>query len=249
MEENHDRDQAVSGMPHLASWATTYGQATNYSAVSSPSLPNYLAIFGGSTFGVRDDNDPSAHPLSGASVFGQTLASGGTAKAYAEDMPSNCYPTDSGNYAVRHGGWAYFVDERSPCNAFNVPMGTPSSGNLRNDINAGTLPTTGEMTPNECNDAHDCSLNTADAWLNGWIPALMAGPDYTSGNLTIIITFDEGDRTSNVAFVVIDPRLSGKTVTLTADHYALTRWLDENAGAALLRSAATAANLKAGFGL
>jgi acid phosphatase len=107
----------------------------------------------------------------------------------------------------------------------------------------------GELTPNLCNDAHDCSLAKADNWLAGWVPRIMAGPDYTAGNLTIIITFDEGASTNNVAFVVIDPRLSGKTVTARADHYALTRWLDEEAGVPLLRNAASAEDLKSDFGL
>jgi acid phosphatase len=107
------------------------------------------------------------------------------------------------------------------------------------------------MTPNLCNDAHDCSLQTADTWLNAWVPKLMAGPDYTSGNLTILITFDEDDSSAgnNVAFVVIDPRLNAKTVTTAANHYSLTRWLEANAGTPLLRNAATAANLKSAFGL
>jgi len=253
IEENHSGAEAMAQMPHLAAWASQYGQATNYTAITHPSLPNYLAIAGGDTFGVTDDNPPSSHPISSASVFGQTIAAGMTAKTYAETMPSNCDVTNSGNYAVKHNEWAYFnsAAERSACNANDVPMGTPSGGNLLTDINAGRLPVTGQMTPNLCNDAHDCALSTADNWLNGWVPKLMAGPDYTAGNLTIIITFDEDDRSSsnNVAFVVIDPRLHGKTVTLAANHYSLTRWLDDNAGAAPLNKAATAANLKAAFGL
>lgn len=253
LEENHSRVEAMANMPHLATWAARFGFATNYSAVTHPSLPNYLAIGGGSTFSVTDDNPPSSHPLSGSSVFGQTLAAGKTAKTYAEDMPSNCALSSSGGYAVRHNEWAYFADtaERSGCNVNDVPMGTTSSGNLLNDINAGGLPVTGQMTPNLCNDAHDCSLATADNWLNLWVPKLMAGPDYLSGNLTILITADEDDSTAanNVAFVVIDPRLSAKTVTSAANHYSLTRWLDANASAPLLRNAATAADLKSAFGL
>jgi len=112
---------------------------------------------------------------------------------------------------------------------------------------------TGEMTPNLCNDGHDCSLATADNWLNGWLPVLMAGPDYTSGNLTIIVVFDEDDGNSgnNVQFVAIDPRLlnAHKVVTATFNHYALTRWLDDNAGVAHLRNAANAGDLRAAFGL
>jgi hypothetical protein len=253
IEENHSRAEALANMPHLAAWASQFGQATNYTATTHPSLPNYLAIGGGGTFGVTDDNPPSSHPLSGASVFGQTLAAGKTAKTYAESMPGNCYLANSGNYAVRHNEWPYFTDssERTACNTNDVPMGTTSSGNLLTDINAGQLPTTGQMTPNVCNDAHDCSLTTADNWLNGWVPKLMAGPDYTSSKLTIIVTFDEDDSSAsnNVAFVVIDPRLNGKTITSGANHYSLTRWLDANAGVSLLRNAATAPDLKSAFGL
>ena len=253
IEENHSRAEAMASMPHLAALASRYGQATNYSAITHPSLPNYLAIGAGDTFGITDDNDPSSHPLSGQTVFGTTLGVGATAKTYAESMPSNCDLTDYGNYAVRHNEWTYFTSttERSACNSFDVPMGTTTGGNLLSDINAGTLPITGQMTPNVCDDAHDCSLTTADTWLNGWVSALMAGPDYTSGHLTIIVTFDEddGSANNNVAFVVIDPRLNGKTVTTAANHYSLTRWLNANAGTSLLRNAATATDLKSAFGL
>jgi acid phosphatase len=253
IEENHSQTEAINQMPHLASWAATYGKATAYTAVTHPSLPNYLAIAGGNTFGVSDDNAPSAHPISGDSVFDQTITAGLRAKTYAEGMTSNCMLTNTGRYAVKHNPWAYFngTTQRANCAANDVPLGTTSSGNLRNDIDAGALPNTGMMIPDLCNDAHDCSLATADNWLAGWVPQLMAGPDYTSGNLTIVITFDEDDSSAgnNVALVVIDPRLSGKAVSSAATHYSLTRWLDANVGAPLLRNAATASDLQAAFGL
>ena len=113
------------------------------------------------------------------------------------------------------------------------------------------MPVTGELTPNLCNDAHDCSLATFDTFLARWVPALMAGPDYRSGNLTILITFDEddGSQGNNVALVAIDPRLSGKTVTGRFNHYSLTKWLDDNAGVPELRNAGSASDLQAAFGL
>jgi phosphatidylinositol-3-phosphatase len=253
IEENHSQTEAISSMPHLASWAATYGKATAYTAVTHPSLPNYLAIAGGSTFGVTDDNAPSSHPISGDSAFDQTVSVGLRAKTYAEGMTSNCMLSNTGRYAVKHNPWPYFngASQRANCNAGDVPLGTTSSGNLLNDINAGNLPNTGMMIPDLCNDAHDCSLATADNWLAGWVPLLMAGADYTSGNLTIIITFDEDDSSAgnNVAFVAIDPRLNGTVVATAANHYSLTRWLDANVGAPLLRGAATAPDLKAAFGL
>jgi len=79
----------------------------------------------------------------------------------------------------------------------------------------------------------------------------MAGPDYTSGNLTIIVTFDEDDSTQGniVQFVAIDPHLNHVVVTGAFDHYSLTRWLEDNAGVAYLRNAATAPDLRTAFGL
>jgi hypothetical protein len=253
VEENHSQTEAVTLMPHLAGWADTYGKATAYTAVTHPSLPNYLAIAGGSTFGVADDNAPSSHPISGDSVFDQSISAAASAKTYAEGMTSNCMLGNTGRYAVKHNPWAYFngATQRANCNTGDVPLGTTSAGNLHDDIAAGALPNTGMMVPDLCNDAHDCPLTTADDWLAAWVPQLMGGADYKSGNLTIVITFDEDDSSAgnNVAFVVIDPRLSGKVVSSAANHYSLTRWLDANVGAPPLRSAATAPDLKAAFGL
>lgn len=253
--ENHSDQEALAHMPHLVTWANTFGQATNYSAITHPSLPNYLAIWGGSTFGVSSDCGvgTSGCTPSAPSVFGQTLAAGKTATAYQESMSSACQTSGSGSYAPRHGPWPYWENstERAYCRANDVPSGTVTSGNLHDDIVNGQLPVTGELTPNLCNDAHDCALSTFDGWLAKWVPALMAGPDYRSGKLTIVITFDEDDGSQGnaVALVAIDPRLSGKTVTGHYNHYSLTKWLDDNAGVSELRNAAGAPDLQAAFGL
>ncbi len=253
LEENHSMAEALTQMPYLALLSSRFGKMRTYSAVSHPSLPNYLALGGGSTFRVLDDRDPEAHPIASPSVFGQTLAAHKSAKVYAESMPSNCALTNTASYAVRHNEWTYFNSpaERSGCNTYDVPMGTTISGNLADDIAAGTLPVTGQMTPNICNDGHDCSLALADKWLYAWMRKIAAGPDYRAGNLTVIVTFDEDDRSANnqVAFVVIDPRLHARTVWVPANHYAVTRWWEANAGVGPLFNAATAPGLRWTFGL
>ncbi len=252
--ENHSDKQAMAQMPGLSALGNKFGKATNYAAIGHPSLPNYLAIFGGSTFGVTSDCGVASIGCvpTAPSVFGQTIAAGKTAGAYQESMPSNCATSGSNGYAPRHGPWAYWTDstESAACKRYDVASGSPASGNLADDIAAGTLPVTGELTPNLCNDAHDCSLATFDSWLGNWIPKLMSGPDYVSGKLTIIVTFDEddGSTANNVPFVVIDPSLSAVTVTASFDHYSLTRWLDDNAGVDRLRNAANAPDLRAAFG-
>ena len=54
MEENHGTAEVFpSGMPYLWHLARRYGYASDWSAITHPSLPNYLAIVSGSAF-----NDP-----------------------------------------------------------------------------------------------------------------------------------------------------------------------------------------------
>jgi hypothetical protein len=62
VEENHSLAQMKVGMPYLYGLAQRYGYANNWAAIRHPSLPNYLAVAGGDTFGVVDDGPPSAHP-------------------------------------------------------------------------------------------------------------------------------------------------------------------------------------------
>ncbi len=60
IEENHTQRSALSQMPYLASFSRTYGRTSAYKAVTHPSLPNYLAIIGGSTYGVKSNLARSA---------------------------------------------------------------------------------------------------------------------------------------------------------------------------------------------
>ena len=181
--ENRNAATVVAEMPFLRSQSESYGTATNYYAISHPSLPNYLVMARGSTFGIEDDEDPDAHPLTGPSVFGQLLASGRTAKTYAEAMPRNCALRNDGTYAVRHNPWTYFGDpaERAACQKFDVPSGSPTDGPLADDVAAGELPSIGFVIPDDCNNGHSCSIDTTDRWLLSWLPTIKNGPDFRSG--------------------------------------------------------------------
>src|SRR5207253_163666 len=57
--------------PYINSIAKRCGSASNFFAEAHPSLPNYVAMTSGSTQGITDDHDPSAHPLNVASIFSQ----------------------------------------------------------------------------------------------------------------------------------------------------------------------------------
>jgi acid phosphatase len=251
MEENHSTEEVFpAGMPYLWHLARRYGYASDYTAITHPSLPNYLAIFTGSAFNDPPDCSPGpgcSYP--GPSVFGQALAVGKTARAYQESMPAPCDHSDSGNYAVRHNPWAYIPAEAAACRAGDVPAGTPSGGALVSDVRAGTMPNPGLLTPNLIHDAHDATLGQADAWLRQWIPVIMSGPDWRHQRLAIAVVFDEGDNTNQVPFVLIAPGLSGTVIHQPLDHYTLTRLIDTLISAPPLRRAAGAPNLAQQLGL
>lgn len=249
--ENHSARQALAGMPRLAAAAATYGRAMEYFGVAHPSLPDYLALAGGSTFGITDDDDPGAHRLPGRSVFGQVLAADRTATTYAEGMGSRCQTTSRGRYAVRHNPWVYFSAERAACRSHDLPSGTPTRGALHEDVAQGTLPTFGLLVPDLCHDAHDCSLSTADRWLGRWLDALLAGPDFRAGRLAVVVTFDEDDRLAqnHVVTAVLHPSLRGARVRDRLDHFSLARSVAGLVGRPGLRESRTAPDLLATFGL
>jgi hypothetical protein len=253
VEENHGQTDAFSGMPYLASMARTYGRTTAYRTLTHPSLPNYLAMAGGSSFGIRDDSSPPSHALAGRSVFDAAIASGHTARTYAEGMPSVCARSPHGRYAVKHNPWAYFSDAASQqaCRTGDVPAGTVTAGALHNDIARGTLPNVGLLVPDLCHDAHDCSLQTADSWLKGWLGKVLNGPDYRAGRLAVVVTFDEdeGAGPGSILTVVIAQKLLHRTVTASLNHLSWSRWMTDLVGAAPLRQAARAPSLGRAFGL
>lgn len=244
--ENHSLAQMKTGMPYMFGLAQQYGFASNYRAIRHPSLPNYLAMVSGSTHGVKDNNPPAVNTLTGQTVFGQALAAGRTAKLYAESMPGRCWLTKSKSYVVKHNPWAYFVDERSACNLYDVPL-----TQLGTDAANGTLPNVGMVVPNQANNGHNRGLDYADAWFEARMRSVFAGPDWLSGRLAVIVTADEDDRLSgnSVLTAVIHPSQDGRVVTTPLTHYSLTRLLEDVSHSPYLDGAATAPDMVAAFGL
>ena len=251
--ENHNLRQMQRQMPYLAWVADQYGYATGYTAIRHPSLPNYLAILGGSTFGVTGDGPPKVNPVSGHSVLGTAIDAGRTARTYVDEMHTSCQLTDDDTYAVRHNPWTYFTEERDLCRRFDVPVGSPRSGRLHHDAAAGALPDVGLLVPDTCNDAHDsgCTLGRADRWLHAYLPQLLDGPDFRSGRLAVVITADEDDRHlgNRVLTVVAEAGLHHVVVRRPLDHYSLSAFLSEVAGTAPLQQAARAPSFAEAFHL
>ena len=238
-------------MPNLAALAKKYGYTTKYTTTRSPPSRTYLTMAAGGTFGITDDAEPSAHRLTGATVFGQALAKGLTAGVFAEDMPSPCATKSSGEYLVRYTAWPYFVDEAALCKKFDLPMGTTPSGALASAIDSGKLPNVGLAVPNSCNDRPRRRLHArrADGWLKKWLDKVFAGPDWRSGKLAVVVTFDEGtaDRPQRPDRRDASEHL-GQGVTTPIDHVSWSRSMSELSGSKPLRNAANATSLLRAFG-
>lgn len=227
--------------PYVNQLARDCGVASNFFAETHPSLPNYIAMTSGSPQGITDDDGPSSHPLDVPSIFSQ-LGSGGW-RSLQESMPSNCYLSDSGSYAVRHNPAAYYTNIRSDCSTDDVPLGATPDISARFTF----------VTPNLCNDMHDCTVQTGDSWLSTFLPKLFASNEYKAGGTAIFITWDEDDSSASnqIATVVASPSTLPGTVSSTRfTHYSLLRTTEEMLGlSTFLGNADGATSMRGAFKL
>ena len=177
-----------SSMPYYNQLAREYTLLTQYYAVRHPSLPNYIALIGGDTFGIDRNckdcfvDEPSLPDL--------IEDSGRTWKTYQEDMPSPCYLGDKKDYVQKHNPFVYFDNIRldaARCTRSVVPLTA-----LQTDIETDSLPNFLFIKPNLCNDSHDCSLKVSDAWLKDLLAQLVPALDATGDSYVIFMLFEEG---------------------------------------------------------
>ncbi|HEY1769474.1 MAG TPA: alkaline phosphatase family protein [Chthoniobacterales bacterium] len=209
LEENANYTSVINNqsMPYLNSLAAQYGLATQYYANTHPSIGNYFMLTTGQI--VTNDDDYTG-TITANNVVRQLIATGMTWKGYEESLPYAGYITpDTGEYARRHCPLSYLSDVvNSSSEKLNLVPFTQFATDLANDA----LPDYSFITPNLCDDAHDCSLTIADTWLQNNIAPLIASSTFQDGGL-LIITFDESgtDDThggGRVAWVAISPKFS-----------------------------------------
>ncbi len=242
-EENHDYASVIgsSSMPYLNGLAQQYGLATQYYANTHPSIGNYFMLGTGQ---IITNNDSYSTIVTVDNVVRRLLAAGKTWKSYAEDIPSVGYTGgDVGGYARKHNTFALLSDVvNDSTERRNLVPFTQFATDLAN----GTLPHFSNIVPNLCNDAHDCSLATADAWLQTNIAPLLASATFQQDGL-LIIAFDESasDNTNGggrVAWVVVSPKAKrGYQSTTLYQHQSTLRLTLEALGISLFPGAAATA--------
>jgi hypothetical protein len=239
----------MPGSPYATQLARRCGLATGYSAITHPSLPNYLALTGGTTFGVTDDGEPSTHPIAGASIFSELGARHLTWRSYAESMPTACDTVTSGLYAARHNPAVYYTAIRSTCAHADVPMGPLKTGALHRAL-YGTLASFVFVTPNVCDDAHSCPVRQGDQWLSEFFSVVFASPTYRLGHTAVFVVWDEGNLDNVVPAIVVAPSVpDGRRSAAAFNHYSLLRTAEQLLGVPPIANAAKATSMVTAFGL
>ena len=248
MLENSNYSSVVgdtAAMPYLNSLIASFGLATQYYANTHPSIGNYEMLATGQVLTNDDSQTPASFPISVNNIVRVLSASGKTWKAYAEDLPYVGYiGGNDGNYAVRHVPLAYLTDVQDSAagRAGLVPF-----TQFATDLASGQLPNFSFITPNLCDDAHNCALSVADTWLKTNIAPLLTSTPFKEDGL-LIITFDESasDNThggGRVAAVIVSPASSkpGYQSTTLYQHESTLRLMLQGLGVQTLPGAAATA--------
>jgi phosphatidylinositol-3-phosphatase len=212
-------------------------------AVSHPSLPNYLALTGGSTFGIASD-------CTGCSVHASNLVTqlqraGISWRAYMEGIPHPCFAgAGAGRYAKKHDPFMYYTPIASTRALCAHVVGF---ARLAADERAGSLPRFAWITPDLCHDMHDCDTATGDRFLASTVPALLARLGHHG---LLILTWDEGSsddgccglaRGGHIVTILAGAGArAGAHMTRATDHYSLLQTIEDLLGLSRLRGAACA---------
>ena len=235
--------------PYLNQLANEYAVATRYYAVTHPSLPNYLALLGGDTFGVSE-NCMTCYQ-SASSLPDQIEASGRSWRAYFESMPSPCHIGDSpdGRVVQKHNPFIYFDGIRNDplrCGQI-VPL-----ERLSTDLAAGDVPDLVWIGTDLRSSTHDGSIDEGDRWLASTLPAVLDSQAFQQDGL-LVLTYDEGESNDGccgrqrgggrIVTLLASPHVKrGFTSDVPHDHYGLLRTIEDAWGLDHLGHAADASS-------
>jgi hypothetical protein len=192
--ENNGYSSVVgsSSMPYLNSLIAKYGLATNYNADTHPSIGNYFTWIAGQILTNNDSYSPG-DAMSCSDSSSVACANGGLGYETVDNIAHELdlagktwkdYPEKTGTYYVRHDPLQYMTNI-TKSNLTNFTQ-------FKTDLGNHALPNFSWITPNGCDDAHDCGLSTADSWLQTNIdPLVQSTYLQPGGDGLLIISFDE----------------------------------------------------------
>lgn len=223
IEENKSYDQIIGNKnaPVINQLAKTYNLAANFSAEVHPSEANYIALLGGDTFGIHDDDafycqagykdqfchhsgksDYVSHTVTSKSLMDQLEEKGLTWKGYFEDIPNLgskavVFPSPKrALYAVKHNGFMSFKNVQDDR---NLKSKIVNINQLATDLKTGNVPNYSHIILNQCHEMHglqECPdlqklIKTGDAMIGQIVKQITSSKVWASGNNAIVITWDE----------------------------------------------------------
>lgn len=237
-------------MPFFNQMAQQYTLLNQHYAIRHPSLPNYIAMVSGDTFGIEVNNPKIL--IEAPSLPDLFKEAGISWKTYQESMTSRCGIEDNLEYVRKHNPFVWFksVIEDPACEEHIVPL-----EQLQKDFDDGTLPQFIFITPNLCHSIHDhtsrpeCSHKNADDWLKPLVEGLLQYPAIEKDGL-IILTWDEGQGEhtccnlltggGRIPTVFISPLAKNGFIDETPyTLYSILRLISESWGLPLLKNAAS----------
>jgi phospholipase C len=242
IEENRSYVEIIgeqSIAPNINRLAHQYGLATQFYAEVHPSEANYIAMLGGDTFGIHDDDAYYCKPNSGdhycpgakregyvdhtvpqRSLVDQLEEHGLTWKAYMESIPTPGsdvarWPTSDQPgvpaelYAVKHNGFMTFSHVQKDPRRAEKIVGFDA---LDVDLTAGRMPNYAHIVPNQCNEMHgrDDGPNTPEDCRKSNTEGLIKRGDKVVGELVDKIMHSSVWRDPENAAIVITFDENGK---------------------------------------
>ncbi|MDE2571224.1 MAG: phosphoesterase [bacterium] len=179
VEENEGFSAIIgnANAPSFTALARDYGNATSFFAETHPSEPNYVAMIGGDTFGIQDDDafyckpgmsDPHCagserpgyvdHTIAGPNLASQLQQAGiswrGYFGAYDPTRPRAIFSGATASepaalYASKHNPFLNFSGLRATLARHIAPL-----SRLERDLASGDLPAFAFVVPDQCDDMH-----------------------------------------------------------------------------------------------
>jgi YVTN family beta-propeller protein len=240
--ENEDFHQIVGNTaqaPYMNSLLPHASLLGDFFAEEHPSDGNYLALAGGSTFGVPLDDPAEENPLytiDARNIADLVDAAHETWKGYLQSAAGPCDNTVHGYYWDDDLPMMYFADVRERpayCAAHMVPLAS-----LATDLTkASTTPNFAWVSPDDCFDMESCGIRAGDDFLAAELSLIMRSAAWTRQRSLAIITFDEDNTdfqhpAQRVATIVLGSRgvRQGYQSPVRYTHYSLLRTIEAALG-------------------
>ncbi len=188
---------------------------TNAYAVERPEQPNYLALFSGSTQGVRSNSCP--HTIAGPNLATQLTAAQRSFTGYFGELPKAGFRgCRSAPYTTAHNPVASFPDV--PASSIQKLSAFPKDFT--------TLPDVAFLVPSIDDDMQRGTVAAGDDWARRYLSSFAAWTN--SHRSLLVITWDEGPGLDNrIPMIAVGDGVRTGVSGQRVDHYQLLATIED----------------------